>query len=160
MSQAKPIDPPSGTAALPLSRTLKLPEVQELWYALQKKPWLSLSVVPAHAGGSARDLARALAEVGTALRGSAVHLFSAENSDSDAVVRAMVSIRTYTRANELVVIALDPPVRNPTSISVIRAADAALIAIEMGKADLASARKTIELVGPDRLLGSAMLQLE
>ena len=46
-------------------------------------------------------------------------------------------------------VSLDAPVRNPTGISVIRAADAALLAIEMDHADLGSAKKTIEMVGPD-----------
>ncbi|MBS2031477.1 MAG: hypothetical protein JST54_26485 [Deltaproteobacteria bacterium] len=150
---------PKATAEeLPPAHPYTLARVQELWYALQARSWLSLAIVPSHPGSGSRELARALTEVGSALRGEPVHLFDAEHSDSDAVVKLMVDVRAYTRDNERVVIALDPPVINPTAISLIRAADAALLTIERGRADLRSARKTIELVGPDRLVGSVLVQ--
>ena len=148
----QPFEPPTPAHPYVLS------EIQELWYALQAKNWLSLAVVPSRSGSGARELARALAEVGTALRGERVLLFEAERSDSESVVKHMVQIRNYTRDNARMVIALDAPVENPTAISLIRAADAALLAVERGASDLRNARKTIELVGPDRLLGSVLVQ--
>jgi hypothetical protein len=147
----------AAPAEAPPPHGLRVSEVQELWYALQRLSWLSLALVPAHGEGSGAAVARALAEVGSALRATKVHCFDAEGSDSESVVRCIVDIRAFTRREEPVLVPVDPPTVNPTSISVVRSVDAALLVIEPGRSDLGSARKTLELLGPDRVVGSVLL---
>jgi hypothetical protein len=48
-------------------------------------------------------------------------------------------------------------VENPLGIAIAFAADAVLVTIELGVTDLASARKTIEMVGRERLLGCVVI---
>lgn len=48
------------------------PRLQHLWLALAQHPWDSLAIVPARAGGSTSEVARALADVGQILARSPV----------------------------------------------------------------------------------------
>jgi hypothetical protein len=50
------------TAATP-QPAMPSPELQRLWFATLKKDWSSLVVLPAHPGGAATNVARALAQV-------------------------------------------------------------------------------------------------
>src|SRR4051812_19980344 len=70
-----PHDSPSVPAPLPPF------ELQELWFSTLRAEWSSLAVVPAHAGGSAYEIARALAEVGSRHRGSPIRLVKADADD-------------------------------------------------------------------------------
>src|SRR3954466_9859009 len=70
-----PHDSPSVPAPLPPF------ELQELWFSTLRAEWTSLAVVPAHAGGSAYEIARALAEAGSRHRGVPVRLVKADADD-------------------------------------------------------------------------------
>ena len=71
------------------------------------------------------------------------------------------SIRTHTHHRELgdstttptMIVALEPVVSNPLGIAVALAADAALLCITLGETPLASAKRTVELVGRERFIG-------
>lgn len=71
------------------------------------------------------------------------------------------SIRTHTHHPGLgdlmktpsVIVALEPVVSNPLGIAVTLAADAALLCITLGETSLASAKRTVELVGRERFIG-------
>jgi len=138
------------------------PEFQELWFALQRWHWASLVVVPADEGGSAVGIAQSLAAVGARLHGAAVTALVAEALDFSSAAQVAASMasgsspRGASRTGQ-VIVAIEPVVAQPLAIAVARAADSALLCIEMGRTRIASARRTIELVGRDRFVGCVML---
>src|SRR5260370_7451413 len=56
-------------------------------------------------------------------------------------------------ATAQVIVALEPVVSNPLGIAVAMAADAALLCVTLGEAPLASAKRTIEMIGRERFIG-------
>lgn len=141
------------------------PEFHELWFSLQRWKWASLVVVPADEGGSAVRIAQSLAAVGGRLQAAAVTAFVAEALDFNSAAEAAASLaaptssggpRAASRTGQ-VIVAIEPVVVRPLAIAIARSADAALLCIEMGKTRIASAQRTIELVGRDRFVGCVML---
>jgi hypothetical protein len=57
-----------------------------------------------------------------------------------------------------VIVALEPVVSNPFGIAVALAADAALLCITLGETTLDSAKRTVELIGPERFIGCAAVR--
>src|SRR5712691_3872062 len=146
----------------PGNDTLPPFELQELWFATLRTEWSSLVVVPAHAGGSAFNIARALAEVGGRHRGSPIMLVTADASDLARTAQLVANLSRQTagtvgRRGGEVIVSLEPVVTNPLGIAIALAADAVLVTIELGVTDMASARRTIELVGRERLLGCVVI---
>jgi hypothetical protein len=138
-------------------------ELQELWFSTLRTEWSSLAIVPAHPGGSAERIAKALADVGGRHRGSPILLVKADGSDLahtaqlvDSLSRRSGATGSNRRGGE-VIVSLDPVVTNPLGIAIALAADAVLVTIELGVTDLHSARRTIELVGRERLLGCVVV---
>jgi hypothetical protein len=151
-----PSDSPAVPAPLPSF------ELQELWFSTLRAEWASLAIVPAHAGGSAYEIARALAEVGTRHRGTPIRLVKADGDDLLQTAQLVDNLsrsaaQSTTGRGGAVIVALEPVIANPLGMAIALAADAILITIELGVTDLASARRTIELVGRDRLLGCVVI---
>lgn len=141
------------------------PEFHELWFSLQRWKWASLVVVPADEGGSAIRIAQALAAVGGRLYGAAVTTFVAEPLDFNSAAETAASLaaptpgsgpRGASRTGQ-VIVAIEPVVVQPIAIAIARSADVALLCIEMGRTRIASAQRTIELVGRDRFVGCVMV---
>jgi hypothetical protein len=57
-----------------------------------------------------------------------------------------------------VIVALEPVVANPFGIAVALASDAALLCLTLGETRLDSARRTVELIGPERFVGCAVVR--
>jgi hypothetical protein len=125
----------------------------DLWFALVKREWSTLVLIPAHRLGSAVPLACALAEAGSALRRRQVELLSAEGRD---LVPTTDWIFPGGERHGRI-IALDPVAVNPMGIPVAQAAGAVLIVAEQGVADLATVRRTAEAIGRQHLVGSVLL---
>lgn len=162
MARSAPMNSPD---AEPTSKPLNLgtkggalaPELQQLWFACLKREWSSLVVLPANPGGSSGDVARALAEIGRLQRGSGVHFLNAEKVDLGATSGLIIEMTSRVTKGELVIISLDSVLSNHAGIPVALAADAALLCIELGKTEVTSARRTLDLLGRDRILGSVTL---
>lgn len=131
-----------------------LAELQRLWFTLRKRAWASLVVVPSHAGGSSLVLARTLADVGSAHLEKPVKLLSAEKLEAKEAARIASDMVAHATNGQLVIVAMDSVFDNPAGIAIGLAADAALLCVELGKSDLASAEKTLELLGKERFVGS------
>jgi hypothetical protein len=56
------------------------------------------------------------------------------------------------------IIAIRPVVDEPLGLAIAHAADAVVLCVELGKSRLASARRTIELVGPERIIGALVIR--
>ncbi len=138
-------------------------ECQQLWFMLAKRRWRSLALVPADEGTSTALLAASLAEVGRQLREGAVTALQLPRLDYITASGIADAIAAAGRGegvpeNLQVIIALPPVLDDPLGVAIAHAADAAVLCVEMKRARLKSARKTIELVGRERFVGSILLR--
>jgi len=107
-------------------------------------------LVPADPGSSAMEAARALAQAGR------LDLIAAKAIDSLAAQRVAHEFASYAKRGR-VVVAIDPVVSNPAGVELTHAVDAVMLCITMGRTDLASARKTIRLIGRQYFIGCVTL---
>ena len=137
-------------------------EIQELWFALAHRSWSLLTVVPAGAGASAAAVAISLADVGRRLREVPVSfLIMAESIDYPTAGRVVRALGAAGRKEEgpqadgasKLVIAIPSVVSEPLGLVVAKAADAVVLCIEKGRTTMPEARRTIELIGRDRIAG-------
>ena len=171
-------------------------EYQELWFSVARLRWASLVLVPAEPGGSAAEVATALAEVGTRLRDAPVTAIVASRMDY-ASVRALtdlqprlhegrpwpatveiearpVAVEPANAANRpsngarhdaslmpplgRAIIAIQPVVDDPLGVAVAQAADAVVLCVEVGRTRMPNARRTIELIGAERVIGVVLVR--
>ena len=136
-------------------------EMQRLWFGTLKKDWSSLVVLPAHPGGAAISVGRALAQVGALHKDVPIKLISGEGADLQNATRLIIDMTTHVASGGLVIVVLDSLVSNPAGIHVALAADAALMCIQLGETDFDSAERTIDLIGgPSRLVGSVTVDMK
>lgn len=156
-----PVKPPAGSTSDPAGRAARpSAELQQLWFACLRKPWSSLVVMPAAAEGSARALAKALAEVGATYRNQPVRLVNAAGLDVAGAARVILEMSPRTEANELTVVCTDSVLRNQAGIPLCLAADAVLLVVDLEQADLTSAQRTIGLIGSSKFLGAVATHSE
>jgi|GEM_PF-6025276 len=145
-------------ATEPFSVVLGAPtaELQSLWFATQARPWNSLAVVAASPGGPALEVAQALYDVGTRVSALPLKLVDARALSLISSTQLVSNLltpppagRPYARA----LVVLQSALAEPTSIAVSRAADAVVVCIEFDKTPLDDVRRTLELVGQDKVLG-------
>ncbi|XXF78094.1 hypothetical protein P2318_34375 [Myxococcaceae bacterium GXIMD 01537] len=136
------------------------PELQKLWLALQRHPWKTLAVLPAHPGGSGLSAARAILEAGAPYpEAGPLHLVDAtsvEEATCEGLLRELKAHAAEGRA----VVALASPLERPVGLRVALATDAALLAVTLGDTRLGDAQRTVDLVGHERFLGSVTLPPE
>jgi hypothetical protein len=137
-----------------------LPAVlHEVWYALLRRSWSSLVLVPARAEGSALAFAGALAQLAATISRVNLKVHDAEALDLNGA--ANLAHLLERPADQLrrpeALIALEPVVRNPLGIGVALAADAAVVLIDRGLTDLATAARTVEMIGREKVLGAVLI---
>lgn len=75
-------------------------DLLELWFALARREWASLAIVPAHPDGSTDELAKALAEVGKHLSEFPISALTFRMFGPRSV-RAVSSLTKYMRGEEV-----------------------------------------------------------
>jgi len=142
------------------------PEMQELWFSLAHHPWSLLVLVPASEGGSTAAIATRLADVGRRLREVPVtFLIMADTIDYPTAGRIVKALGAATRQDaspedvpaSKVVVAIPSVISEPLGLVVAKAADLVVLCIEKGKTALPSARRTIRLIGRERIAGSLLV---
>ncbi len=141
-------------------------DMQALWFALAHLRWTSLALVPVDEGGSAAAVATSLAEVGRRLHDAPVTFFvmadPIDYNSAGKIISAVAAVGKGTTALTVaptgrVIVAVQPVVSEPLGLAVTQGADAVVLCVEMRRDRLAAARKTIELVGRDRIAGCLLL---
>lgn len=61
------------------------------------------------------------------------------------------------RSSGQVVVAIQPVMVEPLGVAIAHAADAVVLCIQVGKTQLASARRTVDLIGADRVTGAFLV---
>jgi hypothetical protein len=169
-----------------------LREYQELWFALAKRDWMSIVLVPVDPGASAADVGKSLADVGTrlgevpvtaislssmgyesafALADMQQHMLRERREVSEPLARRPVvtvpssvvsttpiepGVTTVALAPlpiARVVITIPPVVSEPLGLACTQRADAVVLVIQMARSKMKDARRTIRLVGRDRIAG-------
>jgi hypothetical protein len=159
-------------------------EFQELWFALGRRDWRSVVLVPADPEGSTAAMATSLAKVGRQLHELPVTLFvmskpadywpavqivnSAASADPGAAspdepdyatsVRVVAAAASGGRDGKRfetgkVIIAIQPVVSEPLGLAVTQVADTVVLRVELGRTRLDAVRRTIELIGRERIAG-------
>jgi hypothetical protein len=150
--------PQSDSAALasPPAR-----QYQELWFTMLRRNWASVVLVPADVDGSAESVARSLVEAGRWARGGPITLFvmskPVDYATSAQIIASPGVPSAADRIPEKVVIAIQPVIAEPLGLAVAKAADAVILCIEKGSTHLDAARRTIEMIGRDRIAGSLFI---
>lgn len=75
-------------------------------------------------------------------------------------VAAIASLRDAHVVSPMarVVIAIRSVIEEPLGVAVAQAADAVLLCVELGESQLAAARRTVELVGAERVVGALLVR--
>lgn len=141
-------------AAAPVSSALL-----HLWAMLnQRQRWSSLVVVPSHSGGSGLQAVQAILEVAGRQSGAPVHFLDAEGLELGASQHVVSEMQAYVEQGDRVVVLIDSVMANPLGLEIALAAERALLCVSLGSSDISSARRTVDLIGKERFLGSVTLQ--
>ena len=136
-------------------RTAELPvEWQHLWFAIARRSWRALAIVPAHPSLSSVATARRLVGAGQSLTGARLVLVDATSADPAAGRIAIDELERHTRDGSQCIVAVGSPITKPASIGVVRAAGSALLVVPLGDTAIALARQTIECIGREHFLGA------
>jgi len=137
----------------------KSQELLALWTVLTRtRPWRSLALCPVEKGSSALNTAKAITEAANQMRSTPVQILNAEGVEPREVEQRIRELRNLVERNEIVMLVLDPVISNPAAIPLAAAADAAVLCVPLMRTGFAPARKTVELVGKDRFLGTITLK--
>jgi len=129
--------------------------VHELWYALLPRDWKCLAVVSPDQTPNTWRLARSLAELGTQALGRLVEPVDATGLDLGRVasITHRLAPRGGVPADKQFIVGLDSPIENAIAIGVLAACDTVVLMVEKNRTTIPKARRTIEVVGRDRLAG-------
>jgi len=131
----------------------------QLWAMLnQRHRWSSLVVVPSHAGGSGLQAVQAILEVASRQSSTPLHFLDAEGLELGASQHVVSEMQAYVEQGDRVVVLIDSVVANPLGLEIALAAEKALLSVTLGTSDYTSARRTLDLIGKERFLGSVTLQ--
>jgi hypothetical protein len=133
-------------------------EIIQLWFALRRRPWASLAVVPTQSDNSALALAMLLSELGTAHLGIEVELLDGTGPVLRDVRERVGRIQRRTSRGGLIVVGMGSLAEEPAGLPLVAAADACVLCVSLGDSKIAAARKTLDLIGRDRFLGYVTLR--
>ena len=135
-------------------------DFQHLWFQVQHRDWSSLVVVPADADIAAAGVATSLWKVGCALSTPPPQLINCEKIAPSAIADLIADLtRSLGSAKAArTVISIESVLSNPLGVGIARAADAVLLCVRKRQTKLDAARRTIELIGRQRFIGSVVLR--
>lgn len=133
-------------------------DLSTLLYSLVIRPWASLAIVSPDNSEQAWRLAQKLAEGAQqshypSIR--AVNLLGLTTERAAGIAHA-ISTMTALGERKRFVLAVPSPVENPIAIRVLTVCEAAVLLLQRSRSRIPDARRTIELVGRDRLIGAVL----
>jgi hypothetical protein len=132
--------------------------LRKLWLAMQRRGWSSLAVVATSNSVDTLEIAELLAKLVWWYQGQGSCVFDLRDLSFRLVGYHQREVQAQVAAGARVVMALRPTTDNPTTIPMARSADAVVLCVDLGKAELKAAAQTLVAVGRDRFLGSIVLQ--
>jgi hypothetical protein len=132
--------------------------VAALFQVLVAREWLSLAVVSTEAGERAWWLVQALEQVAAQsprpLR--TLNVLGVTMARAAAMAHALSPVKLQAAAPQRYLVATDSPVLNPVSLEVVTACDAVILLLEEGRTRIPGARRLVELIGRERLMGAVL----
>jgi hypothetical protein len=131
-------------------------DLQNLWLALQRKPWRVLAVVPSMRSIASLDVATAIAEVAWQYRGEPTVVLDLRDVTLRLVDYHKKDIDEHVKKGESVIVALSSILQNPTTIAIAKSADTAVLVVQLGATSVKAATRTIDEIGRDRFTGTIL----
>jgi hypothetical protein len=131
--------------------------LKNLWLAMQSRPWSSLAVLAASKSVDTFEVAELLAKLAWWFHGQSSRVFDLRDLSFRLVDYHQREVQALVGAGSRVLIALRPTYENPTTIPMARWADAVVLCVDLGNAELKAAAQTVAAVGRERVLGSIVL---
>lgn len=169
--------------ALALRESSQVLASRELWFVLARRGWRSVVFVPVDRPEYAVEAARSLAQVGRQLHEFPVILFvmneardywpaaqmvataasgdpepPADIPESSTTQELVATPGRHAGATGKVIVAVQPVITEPLGLAVVQAADLVILCLEKGETRLADTRRTIELVGRERIAGCVLIR--
>lgn len=133
-------------------------EWAQIWFAVQREPWQALVLVPAAPGASSLGAARAMLDVAKIYNLFSIQLLDATGVRPEDAGARIADIEDSLATGERVIVAIDSPLTNPSSIPIARAATSALLLVPLATARTRDAQRSIDIVGRERFLGSVAMR--
>jgi hypothetical protein len=128
------------------------------WFTLLQSTWTSLVLVPAEPGLSTFEAANALAEVGRQYQFEPIQVIHAGDVASGSLHGVLGTIQQFNGSVARLLISVSSPLTHDAAIPAARAADAAVLVVDMGRTSLATARRTIDCIGASQFIGAVALR--
>ncbi len=162
-SQSPP--PSSGRAGALVVRPTAGPladdvHMQRLWLSLQQRQWRSLVLVGASKGVGTLVAANQLAKIAWWYTGQPSAVFDMRDLSLRLLEHQLREMAANLHGAERVFIAVRSTSENPTAAPLARAADSAVLCVQLGKTDAKSAQKTLEVIGRDHFIGTILVSAE
>jgi hypothetical protein len=160
--------PPSGSTPKSEALVVRDPnrpltddvKMQDLWLSLQKRSWRTLAVVGASKGIDTLKVANDLAKIAWWYTGQPSAVFDMRDLSLRLLEHQLREMTTDLTGGERVFIALRSTSENPTTAPLARAADSAVLCVQLGKTETKAAQRTLDAVGIERFLGTLLVSAE
>jgi hypothetical protein len=123
---------------------------------LESEDWRSLAVLPT-GNYSSLDLVHGLASVAWQQRGTPLVIADLREIRLSALGAAKEELRRRISIGERVLIAVHSIEKNPTTETLLREADKAVLCIHSGRSIRAHIRNAVRAMGPQRCLGAILV---
>lgn len=140
----------------PAVRELPRDVVLALLEVLQR-PWSSLAVVPTAQGPWPLVLGDAMAQLAVAFRLGSIRVVTAVDASVEACEQLRDQIMSLLEAGNRVVIAVDAPHRSAAAVATLAAAEAVLLAVQLGTTPQEALGELVRVIGRDRILGGIVV---
>jgi len=142
----------------------RTPDWQRLWLASQAspRPWRSLALLPAGPGASPEtmlQIAVSLAHTGMTHLGTPIHVADATQITLAQLTQFTEELEHYGKQSGIVLVALSALSESVTSLTLAQTTDWVLLCVLLRKMSIAEGKKTVERIGKERFLGSAVFRV-
>ena len=148
---------PHRAGRLPVVRSTNSPEWERLWFAIRRKDWRTLALVPAGPGvpsGFTLDVAMHLVRVGEQELGMPIVVVDASQVSLMHMSELTNELASVVRMGGIALLALAPIQENPTTLPLAQSADKALLCAPLNRVKLGDTKRTIDQIGPKAFVGS------
>ncbi len=153
---------PHRAARLPVLRPVNNPDWERLWFALRRKDWRTLALVPAGPGvpaGFTLDVAMQLVRVGELELGMPIVVVDASQVSLVHMSELTNELASVVRLGGIALLALAPVQENPTTLPLAQGADKALLCAPLNRVSVGDTKRTIEQIGAKSFIGSVAFEL-
>jgi hypothetical protein len=137
-----------------------LADWQQVWLATQVRRWTSLCILPGSPvkGDLVLRVAQALCQIGVEHLKQPLTVLDHRGVVLRDVEQRIEHVTTLRAAGSKVLVVLDAVDRNTVSARYSSVMDAALLVVILGSGEIGAARKTVEVFGKERFVGTLVLR--